>query len=693
MSRMTRKIEFKIIIPIIIFMFISAAVLYFLVNWYAESLFDDHLKSELEQKQESFEKEVEHLAFESLLLAESYDGVRLEEAYNLTTDSAQKQFHSLHKDRMNFHKGIIEKNIPYEMFFYNRQGRIIFTSDKSVRLAGAQNESSERSVFDEMRNSPKPQMGIDRYKQNIVAFGISPVHDRNNEVRGFVEVKIPVSYIYEHLRDSSLQYALLVEPDTAALFDNDSETIGDFVLLTEDDLPDEISQEFLESKGNEIPFLKTDGKAYSAFHLLNYKGQSFGAAVTVLSNINSLNQRKELLLMVIGIEIGWLIIVFVFSFFVIRAFVGKPIKAMTDVTEKLSGGDLRALYNNKAKDEIGFLGTSLNKAFTKIRNDLASLKSSAENVYYAGDQLNHTSQSVSQGSSEQAASVEEVSASMEEMSANIENNNNNAQVTEKEIFQASASVYEGSKSVKKTADLMKSIDEKIHIVDQIAKQTNILALNASVEAANAGEAGEGFSVIAREIRELAEKSRKAAIDIQDATDTGVSISEKSNKELTDIVKKMEGAVEMIKQITTAGKEQKHGVEQVNGGIEQLNKVTQQNAAVAEEMATNAQELVSQSEMLKNIVASYKISNDAQAQADADLNLEEFKDAEKTESFTDTDFSEDDDDSFESFNQSDDDEDDDKTKEVTEKPDDKPGSKGYNYDLNGDNVSDDDFEKF
>ena len=266
---------------------------------------------------------------------------------------------------------------------------------------------------------------------------------------------------------------------------------------------------------------------------------------------------------------------------------------------------------------------------------------------------------------------------MEEMSANIEQNNNNAQITEKDIFLASASVYEGSKSVKRTAELMMKIDDKIQVIDQIAKQTNILALNASVEAANAGEAGEGFSVIAREIRLLAEKSQMAAIDIQEATEIGVTISEKSNTELTDIVKKMEKAVEKVKQITSSGKEQKHGVDQVNAGIEQLNRVTQQNAAVAEEMATNAEELVSQSEMLKNIVDAYQISDNEQAIADAGLNLEGY---EYIKEDTEVDINIDD--SFTDFGME---------KQETEKS--TKQENGYTFDLKEENVSDDDFEIF
>jgi methyl-accepting chemotaxis protein len=690
MSRITQKIEFKIIIPIILFMLISAGVLYVLISMYAENLFNEHFEQELEQKQKAFSQEVEHTAFESLLIAESYCGNRLESAYRLSDDSIPLKLQAFYNAKKSNLTDITEKEIPYRLNFYSASGNFLHNTEQEGYI-------DKKSLTERLKTliggdaADKSFLGIDKFNGRAVVFGVSPAFSGNGSVLGYVEAYIPLAHISNMTNDSVAQTIIFLKTDESDSDREDKEMIGDFVADSDTkEFGETIDEAFLTDGAEENTFIMTNDKSFLASPIEAHSGESIGSTLIIIENSNPLQSRQALLQSILAIEVFWLILVFVFSYILIRAFVGKPIKAMTKVTQELSKGDLRTLYRSKSNDEIGFLSDTLNKAFTKISNDLASLKSSAENVYYAGDQLNHTSQNVSQGSSEQAASVEEVSASMEEMSANIENNNNNAQITEKEIFLASASVYEGSKSVKKTAELMKSIDEKIRIVDQIAKQTNILALNASVEAANAGEAGEGFSVIAREIRELAEKSRTAAIDIRDATETGVSISEKSNKELTDIVKKMEGAVEMVKQITTAGKEQKHGVEQVNGGIEQLNKVTQQNAAVAEEMATNAEELVSQSEMLKNIVAYYQMSDDAQVEADADLNLDEFRESETTSFHTGAYEQDDDtDDSFESFS----DDADDNKKEKPKPPSGDTSRQGYNYNLDDNNVSDDDFEKF
>lgn len=677
MVKKYRKIEFKIIIPVLVFMIISAIVLQILAGRHAEDILEDSIQEKLGHLQKEFYNQLDQTIYEAWLTAQLFSHQGTIDALKTEPDTARELLLMQFRDKPAAQEAIGNDAGPYNIRFYKADGQLLLNTGSS-----RQNDKFGRNLSVNVKKVLKTGKAIEGFEvTNMGAYihAVIPLIS-NNKIVGAVEAYCSPEYLTESMSDSVTNYMLFSTRKNINSYKGKKPFIGNHVLEAGNEkYLDLLDADLLNAVSEEKQLVRKNLIAVSAVPVLDSAGGFEGIAVLVFDIPNLVDKNKQFVQFMGVMEIIWLLFVFIFSYFLIRRVVTRPIRQIISVTEHLGGGDLRELFDEKRRDEIGFLGKSLNTVFSKIRNDLASLKSSAENVYYAGDQLNNTSQNVSQGSSEQAASVEEVSASMEQMSANIEQNNNNAQVTEKEIFLASASVYEGSKSVKKTADLMKTIDEKIQIVDQIAKQTNILALNASVEAANAGEAGEGFSVIAREIRELAEKSRRAAIDIQEATETGVNISEKSNKELTDIVKKMERAVELIKQISNAGKEQKHGVDQVNGGVEQLNRVTQQNAAVAEEMATNAEELVSQSEMLKNIVASYKISDKTQEEADADLNLDNLK--RDTGFITET--TDDDDDSFESFSDT-----------TTKTPEHKSGNgDGFTYDLDDDSVSDDDFEKF
>lgn len=278
-----------------------------------------------------------------------------------------------------------------------------------------------------------------------------------------------------------------------------------------------------------------------------------------------------------------------------------PIAKGVEFARKIAKGDLTAEIDVDQKDEVGQLAAALREMIEKLRGIVTSIIEGSNNIASASIEMSSNSQQVSQGATEQASSTEEVSSSMEEMTSNIQQNTDNAQQTEKIANKAANDIMEGSKNVNKTVDSMKTIADRITIISDIAFQTNILALNAAVEAARAGEHGKGFAVVAAEVRKLAERSQKAAAEIDDLSKSSVAIAEHSGSLLQQIVPDIQNTSKLVQEISAASIEQNSGVDQINNAIQQLNQVTQQNAAASEEMATSSEELSSQAEQLREII--------------------------------------------------------------------------------------------
>ncbi len=261
----------------------------------------------------------------------------------------------------------------------------------------------------------------------------------------------------------------------------------------------------------------------------------------------------------------------------------------------------------RRSDEFGALGRAIEKMVARVRAAIQDVKVGAESVAEASSELSSISRQISEGTSSQASGAEEVSSAMEEMTANIDQNAENALQTQSIAKVMEEKLLLVNDLSQKSFNSVRSITEKISIITEIANQTNILALNAAVEAARAGEHGRGFSVVAAEIRKLAERSREAAAEISSYSQQSLEDTSHAAEGLNAVIPEVQKTAQLVSEIASASQEQRSGVDQINSAIQQLSDIVQQNASASQQMATNAQALHGQADSLNSAAAFFVIS--------------------------------------------------------------------------------------
>lgn len=291
--------------------------------------------------------------------------------------------------------------------------------------------------------------------------------------------------------------------------------------------------------------------------------------------------------------------------FLLQKLGGEPVYA-EQVIAKVAAGDLTVKVQLKA-DDHGSMLYGIAQMVKKLADIIGEVRSSTHSLLAAAEQMNATALTLSQSSSQQAASVEETSAAMEQMSASIAQNNDNAKVTEGIAAKSATQAKNGGQAVSETVEAMRQIAQKIRIIDDIAYQTNLLALNAAIEAGRAGEHGRGFAVVAAEVRKLAARSQVAAKDIGEVAHSSVALAEHAGSLLADIVPAIQRTSELVQEIAAASNEQSSGAHGINDAITHISDATQQNAAASEELSSTSEELTMQAEHLQQMVDYFKTS--------------------------------------------------------------------------------------
>jgi methyl-accepting chemotaxis protein len=302
--------------------------------------------------------------------------------------------------------------------------------------------------------------------------------------------------------------------------------------------------------------------------------------------------------------IGLIFLYLVIYFIAVK--ISNPIVKGVEFAKSISAGDLNANLSIGQNDEIGDLAESLSIMAARLTKIITEIIQSSDTIAESSMDLLNSSVRLADGANNQASSAEEISSSMELVLSRIQQNTQNAQETEKIALQAAKGIQVGNESTRALIQAMNNIVEKISIVGEIAKQTNLLAINASIEASRYGMQGKGFAVVAAEIKKLAEKSQLAAKEIDELSNQGLFHARETGNILFHIIPDIEQTAILVKQIADSSLEQKISSEEINAGIQQLNKVTQQNAGSSFELSINSKSISKQAENLKKLISYFKI---------------------------------------------------------------------------------------
>jgi len=497
---------------------------------------------------------------------------------------------------------------------------------------------SFRHMLVKVLETGEPLAGIEAGRAGLAIRGIAPVFDKDGTILGSVEVFININDLAKiEAQDQNKEVAVFRKETIKAFENEDAIQIGKYRLIfatKEELLKPILRKDFIEKAAQGITSEQHGNYLYIASSIDDFSGKITGIWLGIL-DLSAFNKAQDrlvfkniLLAVIMTIFVALLII------FQTRFFVSNPLNICLQAVNEVAKGNLNVAVPVKSKDEIGKLADGLNHMIGSLRNLIAKVTegtrelkvaeekilSSSTNLNQLSEDTHHKVEELIQASLENKERMVQLAGANEEITVTVQNVAENVTNTVQMFGEVTEQIEKTTSIIQQLNQHFAKIEEVLSFISQIADQTNLLALNATIEAARAGEAGKGFAVVADEVKELAKETAKATDRIVNTIHelrglVNGSVAEVNRiSELVYPVKEMtENVAAAMEETTTAANEISQQAQQVLESTEtslnlseELKKTTEEVLAAAEFSNEAAQKLRKISQELQKMIHKFKV---------------------------------------------------------------------------------------